>query len=524
MSISRKFFTAVTAMVVLSVVATSAMLNGSARAVSAQQPATSALPRTITVVGEGTVTIQPDIAQLQVGVDVTGDSASEASTEAGETMDAILAALTTLKVPRKDLQTSGFSIYVERPAAPDGTPGDRVIYHVNNMVTVTLRDLDQVGAALEAVIDAGANNVYGVNFSLDDPGEVMKQARRKAAEDARARAEELAALHGVTVGEVVSISEVVGGYAVPLGGVNIRVDAAAGGGPISPGEMQMTAQLQVVYAIGDDAPLAAAAALSDTTTTTATLSSPAAAALISETETLSETVAVSSTVAPIAGALQPTTASGLPRSLTVVGQGSVSLTPDVAQIQLGVEVSGASAKQASADAAKAMDAILAALAKQGIAKKDIQTSNYSIFVDRSGFSSKDQPAVEVTYRVNNMVTATIRKLDRVSAVLEAVIDAGANNVYGVSFSVDNPDAAMGEARQKAATDARARAEELAALHGVTLGEVISVSEVLDGGYMPVSAKASALNADLGNSAVLPGELQMSAQLQVIYAIAGPADK
>ena len=214
-----------------------------------QTTTTVQLPRTITVVGEGTVAVEPDVATVQIGVETTGDSVDEASTEAGDVMDAVLAALIKLRIPSKDIQTSAFNIYVERPMSPDGTVSDDVVYHVSNSVTVTIRDLSKVGDVLEAAIAAGANNIYGVNFSVSDPDTAMAEARSKASADALARAEELAALNGVEVGELISISEVIFGNAVPLGSVNADYALAKGGGPVAPGELQMTAQLQVVYAI-----------------------------------------------------------------------------------------------------------------------------------------------------------------------------------------------------------------------------------------------------------------------------------
>ncbi len=225
-------------------------------AVAQEQPAApvTTLPRTITVLGEGTVATQPDVAQIQVGVEVKGDNAQEASAEAAATMDAILAALAKLGVAKKDIQTTGFNIWVEQRMGPDGATTDEVIYHVGNSVSVTVRDLDTVGDVLDATIAAGANSIYGVNFSLDDPGEVMAEARSLAAADALARAEELAGLHGVALGEVVSISEVIDGMGVPMfESVNASMGLGNAAGPISPGQLEMTARLQVVYAIAGPA-------------------------------------------------------------------------------------------------------------------------------------------------------------------------------------------------------------------------------------------------------------------------------
>ncbi len=237
MTFNRTQITAGALIAVLAIAALGAFALGPWNNAAAQeQPATpvTTLPRTITVLGEGTVATQPDVAQIQVGVEVTGDNAQEASAEAAETMDAILAALKKVGVATKDIQTTGYNIYVERPAS--------------------VRDLDTVGDVLDAAIEAGANSIYGVNFSVDDPDEVMAEARSLAAEDALARAEELAGLHGVALGEVVSISEVINGMAVPMfDSVNASMGLGNAGGPISPGQLQMTARLQVVYAIAGPA-------------------------------------------------------------------------------------------------------------------------------------------------------------------------------------------------------------------------------------------------------------------------------
>ena len=120
-------------------------------------------------------------------------------------------------------------------------------------LSVRFRTKRGPGDVLDAAISAGANNIYGVNFSVSDPDAVMAEARSKASADAMARAEELAALNGVEVGELISISEVISGNAVPLASVNVRYDMAVGAGSVAPGEVEMTAQLQVVYAIAGEA-------------------------------------------------------------------------------------------------------------------------------------------------------------------------------------------------------------------------------------------------------------------------------
>ena len=210
------------------------------------------VPRTITVVGEGTVKIKPDIAQVDIGVTVKNGTVREASDEAEKIMDAVMKALRGHEIAEGDIQTSGFSIWADEPyAGPEGRSQGEVIYRVSNQVKVTIRDLDKVAAVLGSAIEAGANSIYGVSFSIDDPTQMESGARKEAAADALAKAKELAVLHKANVGDLISISEVVGdGGGHYAGGFEtMRGLGGGGGGPISPGELELSRHLQVVYAL-----------------------------------------------------------------------------------------------------------------------------------------------------------------------------------------------------------------------------------------------------------------------------------
>jgi uncharacterized protein YggE len=214
-----------------------------------QAPAAPA--RSITVVGEGKVTIKPDVAQTNIGVEVLGDTVKQASTQNQETMNAVMAALKAQGIEDKDMQTSGYNVWVERPYV-EGVPSDTVIYHVNNSVNVTIRDLEKVGPALDAAIEAGANNIYGVTFSVADPSALMSEARDKATQDALAKAGELARLNEVTLGDLISVSEVIaqgGFYAAGFPRAAAEGLGGGGGGPISPGQLEVSVQLQATYSI-----------------------------------------------------------------------------------------------------------------------------------------------------------------------------------------------------------------------------------------------------------------------------------
>jgi len=110
-----------------------------------------------------------------------------------------------------------------------------------------VRDVNQLGDVLDKAVAAGANNIYGVNFSVEDTAKLETDARAKAVADAKSRAEELAQLNGLQLGEVLSVSEVIGGSAFPM-------DSAAkgmggGGTPVQPGELEMSLSIQITYAV-----------------------------------------------------------------------------------------------------------------------------------------------------------------------------------------------------------------------------------------------------------------------------------
>lgn len=208
--------------------------------------------------------------------------------------------------------------------------------------------------------------------------------------------------------------------------------------------------------------------------------------------------------------------------ITVVGQGRAYIKPDIARVSVGVETTGATISEAVAENEAQMQTVLVALEEQGIAEKDIQTMNYSIQLERypepmpTTESSTEEP--KPTYRISNMVNVTVRDLDSVGDVLDAVVEAGANNIWGISFSVEDSSAALGDARTKAIEDAGARAAQLAELSGVELGPVMSVSEVISGGSVPMLDVAMVERAAAAGGAISPGELEIGYQVQVSYFI------
>ena len=224
-----------------------------APAVEAQSTdATTPAAGTITVIGESKVTVEPDIARVTIGVETVKNSVEEASAENKVAVEAVLAALADAGIADKDIQTTGFNIYADR-YGPEGPLADSdVRYRVSNNVTIIIRDLDSVGTVLDAAVEAGANNIYGVEFALEDPSQAEPEARAAAVTDAQAKAEELAGLLSVSKGRVLSVSEVIGnggGYYSNNFAQQAKGMGGGGGAPIAPGQIDLIMQLQVVYAI-----------------------------------------------------------------------------------------------------------------------------------------------------------------------------------------------------------------------------------------------------------------------------------
>ena len=121
------------------------------------------------------------------------------------------------------------------------------------------------------------------------------------------------------------------------------------------------------------------------------------------------------------------------------------------------------------------------------------------------------------FAVRNLVLVTIRDLERAGQILDGIIDAGANEVRGIRFILEDDRAPKDRARELASLDARHRAEQLARLQGASLGRVLRISE---SGVRPVRAEAMMMRAsDAGSSTVSAGDLTLSAHLQVVYELA-----
>jgi uncharacterized protein YggE len=205
--------------------------------------------RTIVVAGEGQVIVQPNLAQFDIGVETLEPAIAEAVANNAATLEQVLASLSANGVSEADLRTASYNIYPERDYERGGL-APIIGYRVTNMVQVTVRDLGQTGALLEAATEAGANQIYGVSFAVDPEARqaAEREARAQATAVLRGHAEELATLYGAELGELITVSEVVGtgglgGYAYGEGG------GGAGGPVIEPGGLTVVVRLQATFAI-----------------------------------------------------------------------------------------------------------------------------------------------------------------------------------------------------------------------------------------------------------------------------------
>ena len=208
-------------------------------------------PRRIVVTGTGEATARPDIAVISAGVVVQGGTASAALADNVRAMNAVLQQLRTSGLADADVQTSEFSVtplYERQPPERETTAPPRIIgYQVSNRVTARVRDIDRLGAVLDALVNAGATNVDGPWFDIADPEQVLGQARDAAVADALARARRYAAAAGVRLGEIILIEET--GAFVPPPRPMMRAEAMAADVPIAPGQTELSASVTITFAI-----------------------------------------------------------------------------------------------------------------------------------------------------------------------------------------------------------------------------------------------------------------------------------
>jgi uncharacterized protein len=210
----------------------------------------------------------------------------------------------------------------------------------------------------------------------------------------------------------------------------------------------------------------------------------------------------------------------LPPAISVTGEATISVPPDLATIEGGVTSEAKTARDAAEANNKAMTAVLAAVKAAGIADKDIQTSRISLQPQSAQNRSPNGPVQIVGYRASNHVTVTLRDVTKVANVIDALVGAGANDIGGVNFSVSQASKLLDEARAKAMADALRKAEIYAKAGNVTLGAPLSISEGGTPGPMPVMY-ARKMSAGMDATPIAPGEETLHISVSVSYAIKQP---
>jgi len=206
----------------------------------------------IWVTGTGEVTVVPDIATLRLGIAAEAATVAEAQSQAVESMDKVMKALTDNDVAEKDIQTQYFNI--RQVTKWDRVKEEETVigYRVTNMVTAKIREVDKAGTIIDAVAEAGGDltRIDGIRLSVDEPSAYYEAARQEAMADAKAKAEHLAELGEVSLGKPTYISEGISTpYPVYRG---VKVEEAIPSAvptPISPGEQEISLTIQVIYAI-----------------------------------------------------------------------------------------------------------------------------------------------------------------------------------------------------------------------------------------------------------------------------------
>ena len=197
------------------------------------------------------VRADPDLAQVGAGVQTRSQTASDAVRANAEAMERLVERLRSLGIERQDIQTSNFSLNAEYDYnQSNGRSPVFTGYMVTNQVTVRLSRLDRVGQVLDALVAAGANNIFGPNFMLEDDREAKAVARRTAFQRAQVQATEFAQMAGYTGVRVLEVSESFQGFGpVPVAESAIQVTGAARDAttPIEQGQVGVGVMLTAKY-------------------------------------------------------------------------------------------------------------------------------------------------------------------------------------------------------------------------------------------------------------------------------------
>lgn len=203
------------------------------------------------------------------------------------------------------------------------------------------------------------------------------------------------------------------------------------------------------------------------------------------------------------------------RTVSVTGNGVITGTPDQATIYVGVRTDAATSAEALTDNNEQMTALINTIKASGVAARDIQTSDFSIYpryADRT-----DGELRVVGYEVSNSVHITVRDLTKLGTILDAAVRAGGNQVSGISFGFSDPAALVDQAREQAVNNARANAEQLATLSDAELGAVITISEGINNYPTPIYRDTMA-QGEMATVPIESGQSAVNVTVSVTYEL------
>ena len=214
----------------------------------------------------------------------------------------------------------------------------------------------------------------------------------------------------------------------------------------------------------------------------------------------------------------PSSVSNPQTGISVSGEGKVTVTPDIANIQLGIQARALTVADAQSQATKAMNDVMAALKANGVADQDIQTQYYNVQQVTTWDTNKQQQIV-TGYMVSNVVNVKVRDVTKAGSVIDAVTAAGGDltRVNSIQFTLNDPTTSIDKAREIAMANANDTATQLAKLAGVKLGKPISISESSSTPPYPVYSK-DAIAGSSSSTPISAGTLDITLDVQVVYAI------
>ena len=201
----------------------------------------------------------------------------------------------------------------------------------------------------------------------------------------------------------------------------------------------------------------------------------------------------------------------------VTGTGQAMGAPDVAYLELGVDIANNDLGEAMAEANATMTEVRDAILALNIAETDIQTTQFNVWVEEIRDPSTGSPQGQRLFHVNNLMRVKVSDTERIGEVIEAGMDAGANTVGSLFFAIEDPDALEAQARADAVADARARAEQLAEAAGVQLGDLVNLTEGTP--VFPLTGRV-ALDMAQGGGAppISEGQLAVSVSVTASFSI------